>query len=66
MPSSPDEEAMRLMRNVAHRAQVARSFAKLAGGLLTVKLTEMKRLAQAAKEAAVLVATHRSRNQPEP
>jgi hypothetical protein len=72
---SPDEEAMRLMMDVARRAQVAKSFAKLAGGLLTVsaaqaslqlravadaKLTEVKRLAQAAKDAAVHVAKQRT------
>ena len=72
---SADEEAMQLMMDVARRAQVAKSFAKLAGGLLTVsaaqaslqlravadaKLAEMKRLAQAAKDAAVHVAKQRT------
>ena len=33
---SPDEEAMLLMMRVVERAQVAKSFAKLAAGLLTV------------------------------
>ena len=63
------------MTNVVERAQVARSFAKLAGGLLTVerraglacscarsadaKLAEMKRVARAAAEAARHVATRR-------
>ena len=64
---SPDEEAMRLMMEVTRRAQVAQSFAKLAGNLLTVsaahaslqlrvtaeaKLAEMRRLARAARDAA--------------
>lgn len=73
MATSPDEEAMRLMREVARRAQIARSFAKLAGGLLTVsaaraslslraaadaRLAEVRRVARAATEAAVHVAAH--------
>lgn len=67
-----DEEAVRLMANLLERAQVARSFAKLAGGLLAVsatqaslqlravadaKLAEMMRVARAVKDAAVHVAT---------
>ena len=66
---------MRLMIEIARRAQVAKSFAKLAGGLLTVsaaqasrelravadaKLVEVRRFAQAAKEAAVHVAKPRT------
>jgi len=62
------------MMEVTRRAQVAQSFAKLAGSLLTVsaahaslqlrataeaKLAEMRRLAHAARDAAVHVATHR-------
>jgi hypothetical protein len=73
--SSADEEAMRLMLSLARHAQVATSFAKLAGGLLSVtaaqaslqlravadaKLVEMKRIARAATEAAVHVATTRT------
>jgi hypothetical protein len=63
---------MLLMTKVLERALVAKSFAKLAGGLLTVgaaqatlqlraaadaKLGEIKRVARAATEAAVHVAT---------
>ena len=70
--TSPDEEAMHLMTKVLERALVAKSFAKLAGGLLTVsaaqatlqlravadaKLAEVKRVARAATEAALHVAT---------
>lgn len=72
--SSADEEAMRLMVSLARHAQIATSFAKLAGGLLSVtaaqaslqlravadaKLVEVKRIARAATEAAVHVATTR-------
>jgi hypothetical protein len=80
MATSPDEEAMRLMMEVARRAQIARSFAKLASGLLTVgaaqaslqlraaadaRLAEMRRVARAAKDAAVHVATHRPERAPD-
>ena len=65
---------MRLMVSLARHAQVAASFARLAGGLLSVtaaqaslqlrsvadaKLVEAKRIARAATEAAVHVATTR-------
>jgi len=71
---SPDEEAMLLMTKVLERALVAKSFAKLASALLTVgaaqasvqlraaadaKLSEMKKVARAAAEAARHVATKR-------
>jgi hypothetical protein len=72
---SPDEEAMQLLVKVVERARVAKSFAKLAGGLLTVtaaeaslhlraaadaKVAEMMTLARAAKDAAVHVAQQRA------
>jgi hypothetical protein len=85
----PDEEAMVLMMKVVERVEVAKSFAKLAAGLLTVgaartaqqlrvvadaKMVEVaqrdgplqvhydrvRRIARAATEAAVHVATRRS------
>lgn len=71
---TPDEEAMQLMVKVMERARVATSFAKLAGGLLAAtgaqasmvlravadaKVAEMRKMARAAKDAAVHVATHR-------
>ena len=73
--SEADEEAMRLMMKVFERAEVARSFAKLAAGLLTttaarasvqlraVAETKMAgpafKIARAAAEAAAHVATQK-------
>ena len=72
---SPDEEAMLLMMKVLERAQVAKSFARLAAGLLTVgaaratvqlregplksRLDNVRKIARAATAAAVHVAKHR-------
>jgi hypothetical protein len=85
---TPDEEAMLLMMKVAERVEVAKSFAKIAAGLLTVtaarasvqlravadaKMAEtveregglkdrfehVRKIARAAKDAAIHVATHR-------
>jgi len=90
---SPDEEAMQLMLKVVERVEVAKSFAKIAAGIVSVtaarasvqlravadaKMAEAKereggvlsqvdrvrKIARAAKDAAVHVATHRP--QPEP
>jgi hypothetical protein len=67
---SPDEEAMLLMMKVVERAQVAKSFAKIAAGLLTVtaahataqlrsvsRFERVRKIARAATAAAVHVAT---------
>jgi hypothetical protein len=85
---SPDQEAMLLMMKVVERVEVAKSFAKIAAGLLTVsaarasvqlrtvadakmaetieregglktKVDRVRKIARAAAEAAVHVATHR-------
>jgi hypothetical protein len=85
---TPDQEAMQLMMKVVERVEVAKSFAKIAAGLLTVtaarasvelrsaadaKIAEtidregglksgydrVRKIARAAKDAAVHVATHR-------
>jgi hypothetical protein len=85
---TPDEEAMLLMMKVVDRVEVAKSFAKIAAGLLTVtaaraseqlravadakvaetveregglkaRFEHVRKIARAAKDAAIHVATHR-------
>jgi hypothetical protein len=85
---SPDEEAMQLMMKVVERVEVAKSFAKIAAGIVTVtaaragvqlravadakmaetveregglmtQVDKVRKIARAAKDAAVHVATHR-------
>ena len=92
---SPDEEAMQLMMKVVERVEVAKSFAKIAAGIVGVsairagatlravadaKIAEaathdrgvlshvekVRKIARAAKDAAVHVATTRPETKPEP
>ena len=92
---SPDEEAMQLMMKVLERVEVAKSFAKIAAGVVGVsairagatlravadaKIAEavehdrgvlshvekVRKIARAAKDAAVHVATTRPETKPEP
>lgn len=85
---TPDEEAMQLMMKVVERVEVAKSFAKIAAGLVSVsaaragmqlravadakmaeaverdggvlsQVDKVRKIARAAKDAALHVATHR-------
>ena len=66
-PRHPDEEAMLLMMKLVQRVEVAKSFAKIAAGLvaataagsLKVRYDQARKIARAASDAAVHVAKNR-------
>jgi hypothetical protein len=56
---SPDEEAMRLMQTVLQRAEVARSFTRLAAGLVTLSAARASAQVRAAAEETLAEALAR-------